>query len=156
MIDTESVCYLAITMTALTLAELEASSCFFVTDFLRSTARGSRFNKPAAFNAGRNSGFTSSNARAIPSFAASAWPFTPPPVALIFTSNLSAASMFLKELPPGFADKPVENIFIIFVVYSDLAISFGKENSCYSFFTTANCIFLFFHYFNLISTYGIR
>ena len=36
-------------------------------------------SNPAAFNAGRYSALTSSKARAMPSFAASAWPLTPPP-----------------------------------------------------------------------------
>jgi hypothetical protein len=56
-------------------------------DFLRSFIRGSRVSKPSSFNTGLIAPSCSNNARAIANRTAPACPVTPPPVALIFTSN---------------------------------------------------------------------
>src|SRR3984885_9740051 len=56
-----------------------ALRAFFRPYFLRSTARGSRVRKPAFFRAGRSSGVTRINARAIASRSAPAWADGPPP-----------------------------------------------------------------------------
>src|SRR5438128_7812395 len=61
--------------------------------FLRSLPRESRVTRPSAFNLPRNSALNCINARAIPSFTASAWPRTPPPSTLATMLNETAVSV---------------------------------------------------------------
>src|SRR5438876_8227036 len=64
--------------------------------FLRSLPRESRVTMPSAFNFLRNSALNCINARAIPSFTASACPRTPPPSTLAITLNDAAESVEAK------------------------------------------------------------
>src|SRR6266571_6968484 len=61
--------------------------------FLRSFERESRLTNPSALSFLRSSASNSMSARAIPSFTASAWPFTPPPETLAMTLNPAAVSV---------------------------------------------------------------
>src|SRR5439155_22876155 len=61
--------------------------------FLRSLERESRLTNPSALSFLRSSASNSMSARAIPSFTASAWPFTPPPETLAMTLNPAAVSV---------------------------------------------------------------
>src|SRR5437016_288632 len=61
--------------------------------FLRSLPRESRVTMPSAFSFLRNSALNCINARARPSFIASAWPLTPPPETLATTLKELAVSV---------------------------------------------------------------
>ena len=107
--------------------------------------RGSRLGKTGSpLTQDGIPGLTSSSARAIPSFAASAWPLTPPPPALIFTSNLSAASIALqREMQPGFwvCQQNILYESLSFTVIDPHRLCW--ENTGYGFLTATNCIFVF-------------
>src|SRR5207253_4777513 len=60
--------------------------------FLRSLPRESRESKPSLFSFLRSSALNSMSARAMPSFTAPAWPFTPPPATVASTLKLAVAS----------------------------------------------------------------
>src|SRR6202035_1938608 len=61
--------------------------------FLRSFERESRLTIPSAFSFLRSSRLNSMRARAMPSFTASAWPFTPPPLTRARTLNVATVSV---------------------------------------------------------------
>ena len=51
-------------------------------------------------------------------------------------------------MQPGFAGMPMQNILLVFVVYSDLTLTLAKENTGYGFPYGDQLHFLFFHLFD--------